>query len=123
MPKIKAWKNRLSLSSYEQSPLSTLQVIDSKNRELIGDSISIPVPIMYRMYHLGRAYDFQTMKLLIPDGKKILDWHNLQQLITEIECLSDVVIDPVISHYSSQLLAPLKETITRTNCGLVYASP
>ncbi len=123
MTKFKAWKNRLSLSAYEQSPLSTIQIVDNKNRELIGEAISIPVPIMYRLYHLGRAYDFQTMKLLIPDGKKILDWHNLQQLIAEIECLSDVVIDPVINHYSSLLLAPLKETIKKTDCGLVYVSP
>ena len=123
MPKIKAWKNRLTLSSYEDSPLSTLQVIDNKTRELVGDPISIPVPIMYRMYHLGRAYDFQTMKILIPDGKKMLDWHNLQQLKTEIENLSEVVIDPVITHYTSQLLVPLSETVSKTSCGLVYVSP
>ena len=123
MPKIKAWKNRLTLSSYEDSPLSTLQVIDNKTRELVGDPISIPVPIMYRMYHLGRAYDFQTMKILIPDGTKMLDWHNLQQLKTEIENLSEVVIDPVITHYTSQLLVPLSETVSKTSCGLVYVSP
>ena len=123
MPRIKAWKNRLTLSAYESAPLSTLQIIDNKSRELVGEPISIPVPIMYRMYHLGRAYDFQTMKVLMPDGKKVFDWHNLQQLKTEIENLGDVVIDPVISHYSNQLLASLNETVSRTSCGLVYVSP
>ncbi len=82
----------------------------------------IPVPILYRMYHLGRAYDFQTMKLLRPDGKKVLDWHNLQQLLAEVECLSDVIIDPVVKHYSNLLIACLKETKNKTSSGLVYVS-
>ncbi|GGB14883.1 hypothetical protein [Agarivorans gilvus] len=123
MPNVKAWKDKLNLETYQGSSCSTLQVVDSQSRELLGAEVSIPVQIMYRLYHLGRAYDFHTMKLLRPDGKSILDWTHIQQLRAEIECLSDIVVDPVVAHFVSILLSRFEATNVRTACNLIYVSP
>ena len=123
MPKVKAWNGMLDLQTYEKADKAVIQLIDNLKREKIGDQIEIPVPIMYRLYHLGRAYDFQTMKLFRPQGKMILDWMNLQQLSSEIEFFNKVIKDPIISHFM-EILTPLLNSLRETKgAGMVIVAP
>jgi hypothetical protein len=123
MPKVKAWKNKLNLDSYKESQTSILQVVGDVNCMRVGEKISIPVPIMYRFYHLGRAYDFQAMKLFRPEGKILIDWIHLQQICGELEYLSEIVIDPVITHFTALLLPVLQSFRTEKGAKMVIVSP
>ena len=70
--------------------------------------ISVPVPIMYRFYHLGRAYDLTQLKQMQPTGSSSVSFVPAQLLINELEQVAQLVSDPVIQHYSDLLVRSFK---------------
>jgi len=123
MPEVKAWNGMLDLKTYEKADKAIIQLVDNLERKKIGEQIEIPIPIMYRLYYVARAYDFQTMKLFRPDGKIILDRINILKLSSEFEVLSEIVIDPILSHFS-EILLPLLTSIKSTKgAGMVIVCP
>jgi hypothetical protein len=67
-------------------------------------TIHIPVPIAFRLYHLGRAYDLARIVGLHPTGSLLVDYVNSQTLLMELELLDSIVDDPVLHHYVDELL-------------------
>ena len=53
---------------------------------------------------MGRAYDFQAIKFLKPQGRVIIPYIESQLLITELEKLPGIVNDPVVEYYLNILL-------------------
>ena len=72
------------------------------------EPVLVPVPIMYRFYHLGRAYDLNQLKQLQPTGHSVVSFVPLQLLIQELEQVAEFVADPVVQHYSQCLVAAFK---------------
>lgn len=123
MPKVKPWNGMLELETYETSQKSVVQFIDNIRREIIGNAVEIPVPIMYRFYYLGRAYDFQTMKLLKPNGKIILDRVQSLKIGSELELFSLIIKDPIIEHFLKALLPLFETTKEIKGTSIVVVSP
>lgn len=79
--------------------------------------VVIPVPLMYRLYHLGRAYDLPRLIALRPtDGKALVPYVQAQSLGLELELLASFVSDPALNHYTSKLLELIANTRTDTKC-------
>lgn len=68
------------------------------------EGISIPIPIMYRFYHVGRAYDLHQLKNFSPKDHCAVDFISMNLLVAEIEALMDLIDDPVLQHYGDQLI-------------------
>jgi hypothetical protein len=94
--------------------------VDNESREFIGGEVNIPLQILYRLHYIGRAYDFQTMKHLKPNGNQILDWTHMTQLKGEIQHLLEAIRDPVIIHYVEPLMSNLELATSRPKSHLVY---
>ncbi len=82
-------------------------------------SIPIPLPIVFRIYHIGRAYDLHQLKNLHPTGSVALDYIAMQLLASELEQVNDLVDDPVLHHYNGLLLTQLKSARTDTGSRLI----
>ena len=123
MSRFNAWNNMLELSKYEKADKTLIQFVDNTQREKIGEPIEIPIPIMYRLYHLGRAYDFQTMKLLRPNSEMVLDRINILELYAEINFLEQVIKDPIITHFIDVLMPILKSVKDIKGAGMVVITP
>lgn len=120
MPQVKSWNNKLKIETYSDGAFATIQIVDNETREFIGGEVGIPLQILYRLHYMGRAYDFQTMKLLKPNGNQILDWTNMTQLKGEIQYLLEAIRDPVIIHYVRPLMLNLELTTNRPKSHLIY---
>ena len=83
------------------------------------EGIEIPVAIVYRMYYLGRAYDFQAIKLIKPQGKILIPYVDSQRLIAELERLPGIVNDPIIEHYLNMFLPYLRSKREYTKSGIL----
>ena len=119
MPKVKATNNLFKLEAYANAKTTTLQLVDNAERKFLSEKIEIPVAIMYRLYHLGRAYDLQHMKLLRPDGQLILDYIQSQQICSHLEFLNGFLKDPVVQHYANPLITALQEAKTKSRSALI----
>jgi hypothetical protein len=97
-PRTKPLNRILELDTYTETRKVLFK--SAPIREIDNDEgIEIPVAIVYRMYYLGRAYDFQSIKLIEPKGKVFIPYVDSQLLIAELEKLSGIVKDPVVEHY------------------------
>ena len=68
------------------------------------EGISVPIPIMYRFYHVGRAYDLHQLKNFIPTGSSAVDFISMKLLAAELEALRELIDDPVLKYYGDQLI-------------------
>lgn len=98
---------RLAVSSEHQSP----------------EPIHVPVPIMYRFYHLGRAYDLNQLKQLQPTGNSLVSFIPAQLLVQELEQVAILVNDPVIRHYSTLLVQFLNQNRNETGSVIHVTAP
>lgn len=99
---MRALHQKLSLATYSRDELIRFR---SNNNSDQGDpGISVPIPIMYRFYHLGRAYDLHQLKNFIPAGISVVDFISMKLLAAEIEALQELIDDPVLKHYGGQLV-------------------
>ena len=87
-----------------------------------SDALQIPIGIVYRLYFLGRAYNFSAIKLVEPQGRSYLGYNTCQQLIVELEQLQSMVSDPVAEHYVKKLINFLINNRVDTEKGLLVRS-
>ena len=107
MTKVKPIEKILDANSYVNDRKVIFRIA---NPEQVPDdptnSIQISLAIAYRLYHLGRAYDLQTIKLIHPGAMTRIEYVHLPSLTIELEQIFDIVNDPVARHHL-QLLLPL----------------
>ena len=89
---------KLELATYAHDKVATFKLA-SKALVPEAATVSVPVPIMYRFYHVGRAYDLNQLKNLQPSGNAAVDFISIQLLIQELEQVSELIDDPVLRHY------------------------
>jgi len=120
---IRALHKKLDLQTYAHD-----KVVSFTFKSPAADSngalepVLVPVPIMHRFYHLGRAYDLGQLKQFQPSGQTAVSFVPLQLLIQELEQVAEFVADPVIQHYCQRLVAAFKVVRTDTSAMLhIYA--
>ena len=86
-----------------------------------NNGVEIPVGIVYRMYFIGRAYDFQAIKLIQPQGKVLITYVNAQLLISELEMLTNFVKDQVLEKYLNVLLPYLRSSRELKDCSIIVS--
>ena len=118
--KMRALHQKLDLATYSRDKVIRFKL--STHLDPDEEGISIPVPIMYRFYHLGRAYDLHQLKNFIPTGISAIDFISMQLLIAEIEALQELIGDPVLKHYGDQLVAYMSGTSADTKSRLIVSS-
>ena len=120
MPKVKAINKVLELESYANDRQVTFRILGSDSQPGDADnSVNIPTGIAYRLYHLGRAYDFQTIKLMHPSARTRIDYVRLPLLTSELEHIAAIVNDPVVQHYLELLLPLLRSSRHDTKTALL----
>ncbi|WP_156401398.1 hypothetical protein [Duganella sp. Root1480D1] len=72
------------------------------------DGVPVPIPIMYRFYHIGRAYDLHQLKNFSPRECSAIDFISMNLLIAELEALRELINDSVLNHYGDQLIDYVK---------------
>jgi hypothetical protein len=100
--KMRALRQKLNLATYSQDKAIRFKM--STNLDPDDQGISVPISIMYRFYHIGRAYDLHQLKNFIPTGISAVDFISMKLLVAEIEALQELIDDPVLKHYGGQLV-------------------
>jgi hypothetical protein len=86
------------------------------------DALHIPIGIVYRLYFLGRAYNFPAIKLIEPQGRSYVGYNTCQQLIVELDQMRAMISDPVAEHYVKKLINYLIRNRDETDKGLLVRS-
>ena len=73
------------------------------------------------MYFIGRAYDFQAIKLIQPQGKVLITYINAQLLISELQMLTNIVKDQVLEKYLDVLLPYLCSGREFKDCSIMVS--
>jgi hypothetical protein len=111
MPNVKPLNDALKIETYSLQKCVKFSVdIPSHAGTTPHDEVAVPVAIVYRLHHLGRAFDGQAVKHLLPQGMFRIGFIDTQRLISELELVSTVVSDPVSLHYLAKLLPLLRST-------------
>ena len=118
--KMRALHQKLDLATYSRDKLVRFKLTTHLNPEDSG--ISIPVPIMYRFYHIGRAYDLHQLKNFIPTGTSAIDFISMRLLVAEIEAVREMIHDPVLEHYGTQLIDYISANPEDTKSRLMVSS-
>ena len=62
MPPVKPIDSILDIGSYAGDRKVAFRLVGGGRLSgALAATVEIPLPIVYRLYHLGRAYDFQTI--------------------------------------------------------------
>jgi hypothetical protein len=121
---MRALHKKLDLGTYAHDEMVTFTFKSEATTERQqSEPIQVPVPIMYRFYHLGRAYDLNQLKQLQPTGRSVVSFVPLQLLIQELEQVAKFVNDPVVQHYSDLLVQSFKQTRHDTDSMLHVSAP
>jgi len=122
--KMRALHKKLDLTTYAHDKQVEFEFKPSAGVALEDVTpVSVPVPIMYRLYHLGRAYDLNQLKLLQPTGTTAVSFVPLQLLGQELEQVAELVDDPVIRHYGALLGEIIRKTRHDTEGTLLVKAP
>ena len=82
--------------------------------------VTVPAPLMYRLYHLARAYDLRSIIPLHPtSGTVLIPYVCVQTLGLELELLSSIIDDPAIDQCVTQLLELISNTRNDTKFSLL----
>lgn len=117
--KMRALHQKLDLATYSRDKVIRFKL--STHPDPDDQGISVPVPIMYRFYHLGRAYDLHQLKNFIPTGITAVDFISMRLLVAEIEALQEVIGDPVLKHYGNQLVDYISGATEDTKSRLIVS--
>ena len=118
--KMRALQHKLTLATYAKDKVTRFQLSPASDISDLG--VCVPVPIMYRFYHLARAYDLPQLKNFSPTGNVAVDFIAMRFLITEIQALQELVDDPVVQFYGDQLTTYMSGTSVDTKSRLVFSS-
>jgi hypothetical protein len=120
MPQVKPINRILDIDAYKNDRKIIFQVNDSlQPQEGANNMVEIPISIAFRIYYLGRAYDFQTIKLIYPSGRSRINYIHLPLLTLELEQIFEIVNDPIVRCYLGFLLPLLKNIRTNTKSELI----
>lgn len=111
---------KLELGTYANDKLFTFRL--ASNSEKPAELVAIPVPIMYRYYHIGRAYDLHQLKNLQPTASTVLDFISMQLFMQELEQVTELIDDPVLHYYSNLLIQYLMPTRQNTKDRLILSA-
>lgn len=114
---MRALSRKLDIATYEMDKVTRFKLDILADPQ--GEGISVPIPIMYRFYHLGRAYDLHQLKNFIPTGSSAVDFISMKLLAAEIEGLLAVIDDPVLKHYGDQLVQYVGGTLVNSKSRLI----
>mgnify|MGYP001273024993 CR=1 FL=1 len=115
---------KLEIATYAHDKVVTFRLTSRANEHGNADSyVAVPLPIMFRYYHLGRAYDLHQLKNLHPAEAHTIDFTSIQLLALELEQVSELVGDPVIRHYGNRLVSYLAAAREATKDNLTVFSP
>jgi len=118
--RMRALGKKLELATYANDKLFIFRLASkSMTTEHPEEIVTVPIPIMYRYYHVGRAYDLHQLKNLRPTGDTSIDFISIQLLIQELEQISELIDDPVLHHYSGLLIPYLKSVRSDTKDRLI----
>lgn len=118
--RIRPLRQKLDIATYERDKVVTFRFMNGQSpSELVGEPILIPLPLVYRLYHIGRAYDLPQLTALHPTGKVAVDYFAMQLLISELEQMAKLVNDPALNHYGSLLLTLLSTERGNTKAYLI----
>lgn len=115
---------KLELGTYAHDKVVTFRLASRVNELGNANSyVAVPVPVMFRYYHLGRAYDLHQLKNLHPAEAHSIDFISIQLLVQELEQVSELIDDPVLRHYGNQLVSYLTAARGATKDNLTVHSP
>lgn len=121
---MRALGKKLEIKTYANDKMVTFRV---ESRVAIpGEpeaSISVPLPIVFRLYHIGRAYDLHQIKNLHPTGSVAFDFISQQLLTQELEQVAELIDDPVLHHFCDLLVPYLKAARADTASMLIVRIP
>ena len=120
LPRTVARSKVFDFNHYEATK-KVLFKLTVKTEDGNNNGVEIPVGIVYRMYFIGRAYDFQAIKLIQPQGKVLITYINAQILISELEMLTGIVKDQVLEKYLDALLPYLRRGREFKDCSIVVS--
>lgn len=118
--KMRALHQKLDLETYSKDKVTRFKL--NFHTDQNDEGISIPIPIMYRFYHVGRAYDLHQLKNFIPTGISAVDFISMRLLIAEIEALGELINDPVLKYYGGLLVGYIGATFTDTKSRLMVST-
>jgi hypothetical protein len=121
MPKVKPIDQILDINAYAHETKVTFRMVRTEQTQHNDQSygVEVPISIVYRLFHLGRAYDFQTVKFLSPSALTRVEYVHLSTLALEFERIFEIVNDPVARHYLQLLLDLLKNNRQNTKTALL----
>jgi hypothetical protein len=118
--KMRELSRKLDLATYAKDTTVRFKWASIDLAAGLADSqVRVPLPIAYRLYHLGRAYDLHQLKNLHPDRSTDLSFIEVQLLILELKQVVSIVADPVIAHYAQVLIPYLARQRSETKDRLV----
>ncbi|RSZ57799.1 hypothetical protein HF313_24660 [Massilia atriviolacea] len=86
------------------------------------EGIAVPIPIMYRFYHVGRAYDLHQLKNFIPTGSSAVDFISMKLLAAELEAVGELIDDPVLKYYGDQLIQYISGTAVDSKSRMIVSA-
>jgi hypothetical protein len=123
MPQVKPIDSILAVESYANDKKVLFRITTpDRTTDPANDTVEVPISIVYRLFHLGRAYDFPTIKQIHPGGTARIDYVHLPLLTVELEHIYSIVNDPVAHHYLGLLIPLLKSRRHDTKSSLLVAS-
>ena len=100
----KPLSEKLKPETYAQDQMVRFEFKSSKESALqVSEPVLVPVPLVFRIYHLGRAYDLHQLVAMHPTGSSSLSFLSMQYLNEELAQILKVVNDPAIHHYGKAL--------------------
>lgn len=121
--RIRALGKKLELQTYANDKMVTFSIASAAAPDQSELGISIPLPIVFRLYHIGRAYDLHQIKNLHPTGSVAFDYISQQLLTQELEQIAELISDPVLHHFCDLLLPYLKAGRADTKSMLIVRVP
>ena len=113
----------LKLETYTGEPSVEYSLVGAEIPAGSERTVSVPVSIAYRLYFLARAFDGQVIRHLEPRSSSVVEYANLQRLVSEFGIVEKAVSDPVSAHYLGLLLPLLKESAKHPRCSLRMRAP
>jgi hypothetical protein len=111
MPHVKPLNDALKIETYALHKSVKFSVdMASDTKHAPAQEVAVPIAIVHRLHHLGRAFDGQAVKHLLPQGMFRIGFIDTQRLISELELVATAVSDPVTQHYLAKLLPLLRTT-------------
>lgn len=117
--KMRALHQKLNLATYAKDKVTRFRL--NPGLDFNDEGVSIPVPIMYRFYHLARAYDLPQLRNFSPTGTVAVDFIAMRFMITEIQALQELIDDPVVQFYGDQLTTYMSHTSVDAKSRLLFS--